>query len=177
MQTKANAELTIKFKQVHQIHFQYESVYSFFLDISQIVSFQILDTITTFAWENFRNIKLIPYRDICCVVFALFFKLFVGPTFANPLKSHLKYTFLVHSDSLVGFPIKSLAQWKTFKEKNEKVCCHASLSFCVVHVSRASNFPPFWRIAASVWRSLKRWTEDKLNEGPHQTFVRKSRSE
>ena len=126
MQTKANAELTIKFKQVHQIHFQYESVYSFFLDISQIVSFQILDTITTFAWKNFRNIKLIPYRDICCVVFALFFKLFVGPTFANPFKSHLKYTFLVHSDSLVGFPIKSLAQWKTFKEKNENNCCHAS---------------------------------------------------
>ena len=52
MQTKANAELTIKFKQVHQIHFQYESVYSFFLDISQIESFQILDTITTFAWRE-----------------------------------------------------------------------------------------------------------------------------
>ena len=48
MQTKANAELTIKFKQVHQIYFQYESVYSFFLDTGQIVLFQILDTITTF---------------------------------------------------------------------------------------------------------------------------------
>ena len=108
MQTKANAELTIKFKQVHQIHFQYESVYSFFLDISQIVSFQILDTITTFARENFRHIM--PCRDICCVVFALFFKLFVGLTFAHPFKGHLKYTFLVHSDSLVGFPVKNLAQ-------------------------------------------------------------------
>ena len=46
-----------------------------------------------------------------------------------------------------------------------------SLSFCAVQVSRPSNFPPFQRIAASVWRSLKRWTEDKLNFSSRSEWV------
>ena len=120
-----------------------------------------------------------PCRDICCVVFALFFKLFVGLTFAHPFKGHLKYTFLVHSDSLVGFPVKNLAQWKTFKQKN---CCRAGdkeksellRGACFPRV----EFPAILEDCRQrLGRSVKRWTEDKLNKEPHQTFVRKIRSE
>ena len=80
-----------------------------------------------------------PCRDICCVVFALFFKLFVGPTFANPFKGHLKYTFLVHSDSLVDFPKKKHLKRKTKKSASDKEKSELLRGACFPRV----EFPAF----------------------------------